>query len=168
MEHFGYFSWIQRPKIYRNQLQNWRQFFGRLPVLRIMIKFRIELFLLKRYYFSKFKGFETVQTLKIYKRRQPSKTPFFFFLFSSSFVFITHNDLQSSLVYFKYPKTTESCLFQVARSSHHCLSCHTNWMHLAPTLFTSSERSPERHVTVKQWGVEGSVKFEINETLDLR
>ena len=33
MEHFGYFSWIQRPKIYRNQLQNCRQFFGRLPVL---------------------------------------------------------------------------------------------------------------------------------------
>ena len=33
MEHFGYFSWIQRPKIYRNQLQNWRQFFGLLPVL---------------------------------------------------------------------------------------------------------------------------------------
>ena len=26
MEHFDYFSWIQRPKIYRNQLQNWRQF----------------------------------------------------------------------------------------------------------------------------------------------
>ena len=33
MEHFGYFSWIQRPKIYRIQLQNWRKFCGRLPVL---------------------------------------------------------------------------------------------------------------------------------------
>ena len=35
-------------------------------------------------------------------------------------------DIQSSLVYFKYPETTGSCLFQVARGSHHCLSCHTN------------------------------------------
>ena len=34
--------------------------------------------------------------------------------------------LQSSLVYFKYPETRESCLFQVAKGPHHCLSCHTN------------------------------------------
>ena len=57
--------------------------------------------------------------------------------------------IQSSLVFLKYPEAIESCLFQVARGSRHCLSCHTNWMHLAPTLLTSAERSSERHVTVK-------------------
>ena len=44
--------------------------------------------------------------------------------------------IQSSLVYFKYPETRESCLFQVTRGSHHCLSCHTDWMHLPPPLFS--------------------------------
>ena len=32
--------------------------------------------------------------------------------------------IQSSLVYFKYPETRESYLFQVSRGSHHCLSFH--------------------------------------------
>ena len=53
MEHFGYFSWIQRPKVYRNQLQNWRQFFGRLPVLPVLDLWFIELGLLAMCIISK-------------------------------------------------------------------------------------------------------------------
>ena len=65
-----------------------------------------------------------------------------FFSFQShncNILCVIHYTVESRL--FQVTRNVRACLFQVVKGSHHCLSCHSDWIYIVPTLLTSSSGS---------------------------